>query len=104
MSQFEKEERGGLVGYVFDSICPSCGKRNDAVTGMGHDEAPEEGSLIVCIGCGTLTTFRFTDDGATLHMVPVPEDEYQALPLQTREEIEYARLLIHRMQSEGTGA
>jgi hypothetical protein len=42
------------------SRCLICGYRLDAATGLGHDEGPRPGSIIMCFRCGAI--MKMDDD------------------------------------------
>jgi hypothetical protein len=52
------------------NACPNCGRRNDAVTGAGHNRKPTEGDLSVCLQCGHLMIFQ-----SDLTLRPLTDEE-----------------------------
>lgn len=45
------------VPYVFDTICPWCGKKNEVNRGVGHDEPPSPGDVSICFECTQLGVY-----------------------------------------------
>lgn len=37
-----------------DIHCPACGYLSDATTGVGHNQAPTDGAVTLCLACGAL--------------------------------------------------
>lgn len=69
--------------------CPWCDKALDGATGIDYDGAPDMGSLTICIGCGSVSTFGV---GGVLSRCPDPV--WQAEPEPIPSQIRHARRAI----------
>lgn len=66
------------IPYVFDSICPWCGKKNEVNRGVGHDEPPKPGDVSICFEC-TQPGIYEAMDGAEVTMRKPSGQELDAL-------------------------
>ncbi len=77
-------------GRVPLSYCPQCEKPLDGATFLGNATAvPTEGSLSVCLYCGSLNVFR-----ADQTLRRMPYSQFKKLPLKVRQfldKVEIAR-------------
>lgn len=74
---------------VPETICPSCGWKNDAATHPTEDVAPTPGDLSVCLGCQEV--MQFDPD---LRLVKPTRDDLEAA-FQEQPDL---RALLFRMQ------
>jgi hypothetical protein len=58
---------------VPQAVCPWCGKKSDAASGVDTDDAPKVGSFTICIDCASVSTF-----GIGLVLVRCPDSVWQA--------------------------
>ena len=55
------------MNRVPKSECPCCGKTIDRAAGLNCPDAPREGDVAVCIGCGAVNEFG---PGLVLRLIP----------------------------------
>ncbi len=59
-------------GYIVETTCPHCGKVNDYAQPVGLDDTPpEDGSVSLCIGCGSPGIFHL---GGQHLRLPTPSE------------------------------
>lgn len=49
------------LGKTYDippCLCPYCGRKVEAMTGQGHNSAPKNGDIAICIGCHGVQVFE----------------------------------------------
>lgn len=68
--------------------CPSCGKMLDGHSGE-RGASPKAGDLSICIYCTARLTY-----GPELELLPLGDEEYEALPEDVRAVFDNARALM----------
>ena len=41
-----------------DTTCPKCGAKNDAMTDIAGEDAPNDGDFVICFDCGEVLIFE----------------------------------------------
>lgn len=70
-------------------LCPACGKKVDAVSGVSRDAAPSSGDVSICLYCAT--PLFFAED---LTLRTMTEDEYNELEPDLQWDILRARKIV----------
>jgi len=82
--------------FGVELACPSCGYKVDAATGVGHDAAPSDGDISICIECCAVNAFVVEDGKLTGYRALSPA-ELKALPTEIVKTIGRARIAHARV-------
>lgn len=81
--------------------CPECGKHVDCHTGLYEEDAvPKDDDLSMCFGC--LAFLVFTDNTTNVRLLT--DEEYIELPLETRTELQRARVFFNEQKKISSDA
>jgi hypothetical protein len=75
------------------TLCPTCGHKLDAATGLDHDHKPSPGDLSVCIQCGEILEFD-----EEIKLILISEGTIEKLDLETMEDLVRTRDAIKALR------